>query len=207
MRNLLLSMTFLLCFGGTIAQAQYTTDDKPKSALNVRVTEAGNGRPVQMATVYIVPAGDTVVTTFSFTDKRGMAMLKDFAAGRYTVNVQLLGFKPYAQEMELEPQIVRFVSVSLEENVEELQGASITEMGDLVTMKGDTLIYNATSFRTAENANLGDLLKKMPGIKVDNGRVTVNGEPVTRITVEGRTFFFDDQSKALENLPDRKSVV
>ena len=201
MRNLLLSMTFLLCFGGTIAQAQYTTDDKPKSALNVRVTEAGNGRPVQMATVYIVPAGDTVVTTFSFTDKRGMAMLKDFAAGRYTVNVQLLGFKPYAQEMELEPQIVRFVSVSLEENVEELQGASITEMGDLVTMKGDTLIYNATSFRTAENANLGDLLKKMPGIKVDNGRVTVNGEPVTRITVEGRTFFFDDQSKALENMP------
>ena len=194
-------MTFLLCFGGTIAQAQYTTDDKPKSALNVRVTEAGNGRPVQMATVYIVPAGDTVVTTFSFTDKRGMAMMKDFDAGRYTVNVQLLGFKPYAQEMELEPQIVRFVSVSLEENVEELQGASITEMGDLVTMKGDTLIYNATSFRTAENANLGDLLKKMPGIKVDNGRVTVNGEPVTRITVEGRTFFFDDQSKALENMP------
>lgn len=201
MRNLLLSMSFLLCFGGTVAQAQYTSDDKPKSALNVRVTEAGNGRPIQMATVYIVPAGDTVVTAFSFTDKRGMAMLKDFAAGRYTVNVQLLGFKPYAQEMELEPQIVRFVSVSLEENVEELQGASITEMGDLVTMKGDTLIYNATAFRTAENANLGDLLKKMPGIKVDNGRVMVNGEPVTRITVEGRTFFFDDQSKALENLP------
>ena len=194
-------MTFLLCIGGTIAQAQNMSDDIPESALNVIVTEAGNGNPVQMATVYIVPAGDTLATAFTFTDKRGLATLKDFPAGKYTVNVQLLGFKPYAKEYTFEPQIFRIIPVSLEENVEELQGASITEMGDLVTMKGDTLIYNAASFRTAENANLGDLLKKMPGIKVDNGRVTVNGEPVTRITVEGKTFFFDDQSKALENLP------
>ena len=194
-------MTFLLCIGGTIAQAQNMSSDIPESALNVIVTEAGNGNPVQMATVYIVPAGDTLATAFTFTDKRGLATLKDFPAGKYTVNVQLLGFKPYAKEYTFEPQIFRTIPVSLEENVEELQGASITEMGDLVTMNGDTLIYNAASFRTAENANLGDLLKKMPGIKVDNGRVTVNGEPVTRITVEGRTFFFDDQSKALENLP------
>lgn len=194
-------MTFLLFFCCTPAHAQGVSDNTPKSALNVIVTEAGNGKPVQMATVYIVPAGDTLATAFTFTDKRGVASLKDFPAGKYTVNVQLLGFKPYAKEYTFEPQIFRTIPVSLEENVEELQGASITEMGDLVTMNGDTLIYNAASFRTAENANLGDLLKKMPGIKVDNGRVTVNGEPVTRITVEGRTFFFDDQSKALENLP------
>lgn len=83
--------------------------------------------------------------------------------------MQLLGFKPYAKEYTFEPQIFRTIPVSLEENVEELQGASITETGDLVTMKGDTLIYNAASFRTAENANLGDLLKKMPGM-VHNGR-------------------------------------
>lgn len=169
MRNLFLPMTFLLCIGGTIAQAQNMSSDIPESALNVIVTEAGNGNPVQMATVYIVPAGDTLATAFTFTDKRGLAMLKDFPAGKYTVNVQLLGFKPYAKEYTFEPQIFRTIPVSLEENVEELQGASITEMGDLVTMNGDTLIYNAASFRTAENANLGDLLKKMPGM-VHNGR-------------------------------------
>ncbi len=201
MLNPTLTILSILCFCCPIAYAQEAPGTVPKSALGVRVSEAGSGMPVQMATVYIVPAGDTIVSAFSFTDKRGIALLKDFAAGKYTVNVQMLGFKPHAQEIELEPQVVRYISVSLEENMEELRGASVTEMGDLVTVKGDTLIYNATSFRTAENANLGDLLKKMPGIEVDNGMVKVNGEPVTRITVEGRTFFFGDQSKALENLP------
>ena len=82
------------------------------------------------------------------------------------------------------------VEVKLEEDLEGLEGARVTETGDLVTMKGDTLIYNATSFQTGSNANLGDLLKKMPGIEVVNGQVSVNGEPVKRITVEGKTFFF-----------------
>ena len=200
MKGLIPTLAFILCSAGAIAYGQ-ETEPKEKSALTVRVTEAGNGRPVQMATVYIVPVGDTTVTSFTFTDKRGIASLANVPADRYVVNVQLLGFKPYAGERTLEPRNIGYIQVKLEENVEELEGASITEMGDLVTVKGDTLIYNATAFRTGNNASLGDLLKKMPGIEVANGRVTVNGEPVKRITVEGKTFFFDDQSKALENLP------
>ncbi len=190
---------FFLLFICSIAYGQ--SDIKSMSSLTVKVTEAGNGNPIQMATVYIVPAGDTLATAFSFTDKKGVAALRNFAAGRYLVNVQLLGFKPYVKELTLKPQTFRNISVALEENVEELEGASITEMGDLVTVKGDTLIYNATSFHTASNANLEDLLKKMPGVEVEKGRVKVNGEAVKRITVDGKTFFFEDQSKILESLP------
>lgn len=201
MKKLILSAVFLLCLGGSVVYGQEKTGLQEMSALSITVTESWSGEPVQMATVYIVPAGDTLVTSFAFTDKRGSALLKDFSAGKYVVNIQMLGFKPYAEEIVFEPKTVKRLAVKLEEDFEKLKGATITEMGDLVTMKGDTLIYNAASFRTASNASLGDLLKKMPGIEVDKGRVTVNGEPVSRITVEGRTFFFDDQSKALENLP------
>ena len=91
------AIVFFLCLGCAIVSGQ-ETDPKEMSAVNVTVTEAGNGEPVQMATVYIVPAGDTLVTAFTFTDKRGIASLKGFPAGKYTVNVQLLGFKPYAEE-------------------------------------------------------------------------------------------------------------
>ena len=171
------------------------------AAVEVKVTDAANGEPLEMATVYLVPAGDTTVTAFGFTDKKGIALLNTFAAGKYIVNVQSLGFKPYAKEKEFPTRMISRLPVSLEEDLEMLKGASVTAMGDLVTVKGDTLTYNATSFHTGSNDNLGDLLKKMPGIEVNNGRVSVNGEPVSRITVEGKTFFFDDQSKALENLP------
>lgn len=177
------------------------TSDTNQAGLNVKVTERGNDLPVQMATVYIVPQGDTVTVAFAFTDKKGSAQLFPVPAGRYALNVQMLGYKPYKEEVLLEARRMSSVSVSLEENIRELEGATITAMGDLVTTKGDTLIYNATSFRTSSSANLGDLLKKMPGIEVGNGLVKVNGEPVSTITVEGKTFFSGDVSKALENLP------
>ncbi|MGM9762965.1 MAG: hypothetical protein ACI3ZQ_02960 [Candidatus Cryptobacteroides sp.] len=201
MRELLLTVVVFLCSGYSFIYAGNPDSVDRKSGLTVKVTEAGSGVPLQMVSVYLVPANDTIVSVFSFTDKKGLASLKDFPSGRYVVNVQMLGFKPFAEELLFEPRIVRHVSVALEENPELLEGAGITEMGDLVSVKGDTLVYNATSFHTADNSSLGDLLKKMPGMEVSNGRVKVNGEPVKRITVEGRTFFFDDQSKALENLP------
>lgn len=177
------------------------TSDTNQAGLNVKVTERGNDLPVQMATVYIVPQGDTVAVAFAFTDKKGSAQLFPVPAGRYALNVQMLGYKPHKEEVLLEARRMSSVSVSLEEDIRELEGATITAMGDLVTTKGDTLVYNATSFRTSSSANLGDLLKKMPGIEVGNGLVKVNGEPVSTITVEGKTFFSGDVSKALENLP------
>lgn len=167
MRSIFLPIVFLLCFAGSIGYAQVASDTGTKSGLSVMVSESETGKPLQMATVYIVPAGDTLVKAFTFTDRKGIASLKDIAAGKYIVNVQMLGFKPYAKEITLRQRMIGTLSVSLEENLEELEGATVTEMGDLVTVKGDTLIYNATSFHTASNANLGDLLKKMPGIEVD----------------------------------------
>ena len=193
---LCLCMTMYMALGQSAGIANTN-----QAGLNVRVTETGNDLPVQMATVYIVPQGDTVAVAFALTDKKGLAQLFPVPAGRYALNVQMLGYKLYKEEVLLEARKMSSVSVSLEEDVRELEGASITAMGDLVSTKGDTLIYNATSFQTSSNANLGDLLKKMPGIEVEKGQVKVNGEPVSTITVEGKTFFSDDVSKALENLP------
>ena len=128
-----------------------------KSAAKIVVTESRGNEPLQMATVYIVPVGDTLVTSFSFTDKKGTAVLQSFPSGKYMVNVQMLGYKSYAQEFTFKPNIFHSIPVSLKDNIEELKGASITETGDLVTVKGDTLIYSAASFRTSSNSTLGDL--------------------------------------------------
>ena len=203
MNRLLHSLLFILCtlLGISSAFGQSAKDATNMAAVEVKVSDAASGEPLEMATVYLVPAGDTTVTAFGFTDKKGIALLNTFAAGKYIVNVQSLGFKSYAKEASFQPRNIKQISIALKEDPEMLKGASVTAMGDLVTVKGDTLTYNATSFHTGNNASLGDLLKKMPGIEVNNGRVSVNGEPVSRITIEGKTFFFDDQSKALENLP------
>ena len=49
---------------------------------------------------------------------------------------------------------------------------------------------------------LKDLLKRMPGMEItEDGKVKFNGEEIDKLTVGGRTFFFNDQSTALNNLP------
>lgn len=199
MKRIFLIIVFFICFDCIFAYGQDQT--LKNSGLTVIVKDVDSNAPIEMASVYLVTANDTLVKTFTFSDKKGVASLKNVESGKYLLNVQLLGFNPHIEELTLEARTIRSVSVFLKENLEELQGASITEMGDLITIQGDTLIYNATSYHTASNSNLGDLLKKMPGMELSNGHIKVNGEPVKRITVEGKTFFFDDQSKALENLP------
>jgi len=83
-----------------------------------------------------------------------------------------------------------------------LEAASVTAAVNPIEIRRDTVIYNAAAFKTALGANLGDLLKKMPGVEVgENGSITVNGKAVSKITVGGRTFFMGDNSVALNNIP------
>jgi hypothetical protein len=90
----------------------------------------------------------------------------------------------------------------MDENAEFLDAASVSAIGNPVTVKKDTIEFNASSFRVSENAMLEDLLKKMPGMEVaEDGTVTLNGEKIDKITVGGKTFFFNDPTAALKNLP------
>ena len=67
--------------------------------------------------------------------------------------------------------------------------------------KGDTTSFNANAFKTQANAQAEDLIRKMPGITMQNGQVQAQGEQVQRILVDGREFFGSDPSIALRNLP------
>ncbi|RYD75802.1 MAG: TonB-dependent receptor, partial [Sphingobacteriales bacterium] len=71
-----------------------------------------------------------------------------------------------------------------------------------MTVRKDTIEFNAAAFKTLPNALVEDLLKKLPGVQVDKeGNITVNGKPVNRIMVDGKTFFGDDPKMATRNLP------
>ncbi len=81
-----------------------------------------------------------------------------------------------------------------------------------VTIKNDTIEFNANSFKTLPNALVEDLLKKLPGVRVDkDGNITVNGKPVNRMLVDGKNFFGSDPKMASRNLPaniiDKVQVV
>ena len=83
-----------------------------------------------------------------------------------------------------------------------LDEVTLTATRAPITIKKDTLEFNANSFDTRQDANLEDLMKKLPGVEVDSdGNITVNGKPVSRILVNGKEFFGNDPKIATKNLP------
>jgi hypothetical protein len=92
--------------------------------------------------------------------------------------------------------------IKMEENAEFLEASTVSAIGNPIVVKKDTIEFNAASFNVSENAMLEDLIKKMPGMEVaEDGTVTLNGEKIDKITVGGKTFFFNDPTAALKNLP------
>ncbi|MCM1449015.1 MAG: hypothetical protein NC082_01600 [Clostridiales bacterium] len=67
--------------------------------------------------------------------------------------------------------------------------------------KGDTIVYNADAFQLAEGSMLDALISQLPGAKIeDGGRITVNGEFVETLLLNGKELFNNDHSVMLENI-------
>ena len=71
-----------------------------------------------------------------------------------------------------------------------------------VSIKGDTLVYNADSFKRETDKKLEDVLKRLPGVDInDDGEVEVEGKVVEKVMVEGKDFFDGDTKLATKNIP------
>ncbi|MBQ3722967.1 MAG: outer membrane beta-barrel protein [Bacteroidales bacterium] len=196
----------LVALGTTLsAQAQIVFTDSMMGQLaqvKVAVVDSTNAEPVPFASVYLTERKDSTINHFTLTDNKGLAELKEVPYGVYLFHIEMMGYRPWVKEMRFEKWRVDVGTVKLQIDDEFIRAATITDVGNPIIIKQDTIEYNASSFQVGANAMLKDLLVRMPGIDIgDDGKVRVNGEEVKRITVGGRTFFFDDQSMALNNLP------
>ncbi len=204
-----IALTFFACIlfiCAAHAQVVMMDYDMYQSYRNIKVKmslkDAKSEEPLQFATVYLNPQGDTTITHFALSDQEGKVEIPDVPTGRYRLNVELIGYTPFSKDYNFRNYEEDLGVIKLEENPEIIDAASITAVGNAIEVKQDTLIYNAAAFHVGDNAMLEDLIKKMPGMEVgEDGTVKVNGKEVDRITVGGKTFFFNDPAAALKNMP------
>ena len=92
-------------------------------------------------------------------------------------------------------------NIAMEEGGIELEGVEIVrEMP--VSIKGDTIVYNADSFKSGTERKLEDILKKLPGVEVNaDGEIEVEGKKVQKLMVEGKDFFDGDTKLGVKNIP------
>ena len=169
--------------------------------IKLKLIDAKTAEPVGFATTSITVKGADKAAKFVMTDEHGAAALTKVSKGTYLVKAELMGYKPYEQEVVVDKDI-DLGEVKLSEDVELLDAASVSAVGNPIIVKKDTIEYSAASFKTSDNDMLEELLKKLPGVEVgSDGSITANGETITKIMIDGKSFFLDDPQLASKNIP------
>lgn len=160
-----------------------------------------NKNKLNGATVKLYKVNDSLFKKLGQTNEDGLFTFSNLAKGIYSISISYVGYKlqPIAQ-ITVNDSLVNLGKINLEKKPKE--GDIATVVGtSTVQQKADTIVYNASQFKTNPDATVEDLVRKMPGITIENGVVKAQGEDVKRVTIDGKDFFGDDASAALKNLP------
>ncbi len=160
--------------------------------------------PLPSATVMLLSPQDSSLVNFSVTDARGVFEMKNVNKGSYLLKITFVGFAPFTKLIKTPTNSTELDAGRLNMSPLTKQLDEVVIQGDKapVTVKRDTIEFNAGSFKTKANANVEDLLKKLPGVEVEtDGTVKAQGEQVKRVMVDGREFFGRDPKLATRNLP------
>ncbi len=197
MRRLLFFLCALLGGGFVYAQGSAVL-------LKGAVADTATGVELQHVSVVLIHAADSTLAAHARTGADGIFTLSAPAAGRYFLLYTHPAFADLVDEITVEPvadaaprDLGRVTLVSRTQLLQEV----VVKGRTAVQVRGDTVEYIADSFATTEGATVEDLLKKLPGLRVDRaGKVTAHGQSVEKILVDGEEFFSDDPAVVTKNL-------
>lgn len=161
-------------------------------------------QPLPKLGVKILNASDSSFVKGTTSSDKGRFRVSALPEGNYIVSLSYLGYNTYNKNISLTPDNKQLLLGTIEMVPSDIMLSETVVMGktpDIIS-KEDTLEYNAASFKTQPNAVVEDMIKKMPGIEIDdNGKITANGKEIKKILVDGQEFFSDDPKVASKNLP------
>jgi hypothetical protein len=183
-----LGAIILLIAGGAFAQVKVTG-----------IVKDSIGNPLEMANVIALNKATNALDSYGFTDSKGRYKLTLKANTIYSIKASYIGNKTSditlnTKEIAITRDIVLLPDSTLDE-------VDITYKIP-ISIKGDTLVYDADSFKVGTEKKLGDVLKRLPGVEVnDDGEIEVEGKKVGKVMVEGKDFFDGDSKTATQNIP------
>ncbi len=157
--------------------------------------------PLPGATLKLVSLRDSTKINYRRSDLKGDFLFDKLMRGRFRLEITYIGFENFSREVFAGGKTENLGNLILIPVATNLGGVEIKGTAERAEQKGDTTQYNATAFKVTQDATTEDLVKKMPGITIENGSVKAHGEDVKRVLVDGKQFFGEDPSVTLKNLP------
>ncbi|HMP28930.1 MAG TPA: TonB-dependent receptor [Saprospiraceae bacterium] len=156
------------------------------------------------ATAIMINPKDSVMIAFAITDVEGRFELNDVPKGDFKLQITYIGYGTFEKIHSIggEGREVDLGDIVIYQSTNLLSEVKIEADYIPIVVKKDTVEYNADAFRVQPNANVEELLKRLPGVEVDGeGNVTAGGEAINKILVDGKAFFGNDPKMATKNLP------
>jgi hypothetical protein len=166
------------------------------------VADSTASRSLLYASISVLNAKDTTLIDYIWAKSDGSFRINNLPTGKFIFLVAHHDYADYLELFELDSskRSKNFGLIKLTLKSTLLQEVVINGAA-AVRIKGDTTIFNASSFKTQPNDRVEDLLRQLPGIQVDQfGRITAHGKIVNRMYVEGEEFFGDDPTLITRNI-------
>ena len=189
-------MKKLLCiallFVASVSYAQIKLEGVVKDSLNT---------PLELANVIAINQETSGLESYGITDEQGKYRLALGKNGSYKIQISYVGMKTLEEILSTKESDIKKDYILQSDNVlDEVE--LIYEMP--VTIKGDTLVYNADSFQNGTERKLEDILEKLPGVEInEQGQIEVEGKVVNKLMVNGKDFFDGDTKLATKNIPSK----
>ncbi|RPD97748.1 TonB-dependent receptor [Aureibaculum marinum] len=157
------------------------------------------GAPLELANVVAINQATNALDSYAITNDKGRYRLSLQENTSYKIQVSFIGYKTFDLALTTEElDIDRNFTLMEDNTLDEVQ--LVYEMP--ITIKGDTMVYNADSFKNGTERKLEDVIKKMPGLEInDEGQIQVEGKTVEKLMVNGKDFFDGDTKLATKNIP------
>ncbi len=180
-----------------------TTNAQNRSEIKGKITDAADNSALEMVTISINNLKDSSFVAYTSTTKNGDFHLKNMPSDNSIVVIaSMMGYKTFAKVLNLKQnETFDFGAIKMELQAHSLGEVVISSERAPIVIDKDTINFNVEAFKVRPNAVVEELLKKLPGVQVDNdGTITYQGKNVSKLKVDGKEFFGNDPRLASKNL-------
>lgn len=167
-----------------------------------RVIDSTSKTYIRQASVNLLSAKDSVLQFSQRTGLNGNFKFVDIPPDEYILLITFPGYSDYAGILETKPNnsLISLPDIPLYLKAKLLEEVIVNSTRTVLSIKGDTSEFNIRSLRPDSSASIEDIVRKLPGLSVGkNGAISINGQVIQRVLVDGEEFFSDDPTLVTKN--------
>ena len=192
-------LTVVLLMMATLVSAQ----SKGNLGIKGSLYDFNSAEPLYPANIQVLALPDSTYVTGVASNENGSFEITGLGAGSYVLRVSFMGYVTTEKTFSLKSnnRTVDLGKITMKADAQMLKEVAVTAAVAKVQMVNDTVVFNGEAYKLPEGATVEELVRRLPGVQISSdGNITVNGKNVSRILVNGKEFFDNDRTVALQNL-------